>query len=379
MANFSFASDTNKNIGGPSKSNDSGRGRGDQSRDRELQDRKDRATAAANASRDQGQARDNLASLVAAQDKADKLAAYNANVAAVAAKKAKEAAAVGRSDQSQQRYDQAPTVEPSFLDKIRNFGQSQVNPAPSGSVWDNNRAPQERGYNGLSQTPQSSAFGMQGAGAYYPTGKDKSLSTPDSAMGMLAALMNPIGATVKEAGSVLYNQSKYGMNDQASREYTRLLQDPANAGMSEAELVTLARKPQIDAQLPHAFTDGNPRTPEQIAIAALTNGKAPSSTIYNADGTINMQATAATAFQGNSNQGAFTGGPSIADLQGVPQVNPYALDPSLFDNGQRPSWAPTMQPTQQVPSWAPQWEPETNIGGMLRAPMALQAPPSTWS
>ena len=338
---------------------------------------------AANIARfNQQQAQDNLAARVAAQDKSDKLAAYNDNVAAVAAKKAKEAAAVGRSGQSQQRYDQAPPLAPSFLDRIRNFGQAQVNPAPSGSVWDNNRSPQERGYNGLTQTPQSSAFGMQGAGAYYPTGKDKSLSTPDSAMGMLAALMSPIGATVKEAGRVLYNQSKYGMNDQASREYTRLLQDPANAGMSEAELVTLARKPQIDAQLPHAFMDGNPRTPEQIAIAALTNGKAPSTTIYNADGTINMQATAATAFQGNSNQGAFTGsgaGPSIADLQGVPQVNPYAVDPSLFDNGQRPSWAPTMQPTQQAPSWAPQWEPETNIGGMLRAPMALQAPPSTWS
>jgi len=47
-----------------------------------------------------------------------------------------------------------------------------------------------------------------------------------------------------------------------------------------------------NSQLPHAFIDGNPTTDTQKAIAALTNGRAPGYTIYNADGSPNITATA---------------------------------------------------------------------------------------
>ena len=99
------------------------------------------------------------------------------------------------------------------------------------------------------------------------------------------------------------------MNDDAKAQYD-LLEKEARGysgaawnNMTEEEKVTLARKPQMDAQLPHAFVDGHPTTDVQRQIAALTGGKAPGSTVYNGDGSVNIQATAATANQGGGNGG----------------------------------------------------------------------------
>ena len=50
-----------------------------------------------------------------------------------------------------------------------------------------------------------------------------------------------------------------------------------------------------NSQLPHAFIDGQPTTDVQKQIAALTGGKAPSSTIYSSPGVADVQATAALA------------------------------------------------------------------------------------
>jgi hypothetical protein len=101
-----------------------------------------------------------------------------------------------------------------------------------------------------------------------------------------------------------------GMNDDTKDEWALLNQEAARNSndpwhtMSDAEKVNLARKPQMDNQLAHAFIDGHPTTPDQRAIAALTGGKAPGSSVYNADGSVNIQATANIANQqGNGGQG----------------------------------------------------------------------------
>ena len=65
-------------------------------------------------------------------------------------------------------------------------------------------------------------------------------------------------------------------------------------------------------QLPHAFIDGNPTTQIQKDIAAQTNGRAPSYTIYNSDGSPNI---AATVNATNSEQRASGNGVS-APLSG---------------------------------------------------------------
>ena len=50
-----------------------------------------------------------------------------------------------------------------------------------------------------------------------------------------------------------------------------------------------------NSQLPHAFIDGQPTTDVQKQIAALTGGRAPSSTVYSSPGVVDVQATAALA------------------------------------------------------------------------------------
>ena len=65
-----------------------------------------------------------------------------------------------------------------------------------------------------------------------------------------------------------------------------------------------------------------------------------------------------------------------------------SYDPTVMPEA--PWWAPQGNQgtnVQEQPSWAPQWEPQANQarpswappeGGMLQAPMTLQAPPSRW-
>jgi len=241
--------------------------------------------------------------------------------------------------------------------------------------------------------PTSTGAGMLGAGvANYPTGTAKGLELPSSPLGMLGALNSPMGSMLNQVRKVFMNQSNYGMNDEAQAEYYNLLSDPANAGKSTEELVQLARKPQMDRQLPHAFIDGNPTTDVQKEIARLTGGRAPSSTVYNSDGTVNIGATATMVSpENNNNQGNPAATPTEiierAQLGQLTTGGAYA--PTVMPD--TPWWAPQGNQGAQVqeqPSWAPQWNLQAKQarpswapkeGGMLKAPMTLQAPPSRWS
>jgi len=65
-------------------------------------------------------------------------------------------------------------------------------------------------------------------------------------------------------------QVTYGMNDAAKQEYLR--QEASNPDwqmMSEADRVSLARKPQMDAQLPHAYIGGPNGTQNEAQLNAL--------------------------------------------------------------------------------------------------------------
>jgi len=65
-------------------------------------------------------------------------------------------------------------------------------------------------------------------------------------------------------------QTVYGMNDAAKEEYLR--QEASNAdwqGMSEADRVSLARKPQMDNQLAHAYIAGPNGTQNEAQLDAL--------------------------------------------------------------------------------------------------------------
>ena len=65
-------------------------------------------------------------------------------------------------------------------------------------------------------------------------------------------------------------QTMYGMNDQARQEYLR--QESTNPDwqmMSEADRVSLARKPQLDNQLPNAYIGGGQGRPNEAQLNAM--------------------------------------------------------------------------------------------------------------
>tara|TARA_R110000787_G_scaffold194349_3_gene305931 strand:+ start:88 stop:1161 length:1074 start_codon:yes stop_codon:yes gene_type:complete len=120
------------------------------------------------------------------------------------------------------------------------------------------------------------------------------------AVGTALTLASPVLSVFKR----IVDEGRTGMNDIAKDEWSLLnkeaSRDPNSPWhtMSDAQKAHLARKPQIDNQLPHAFIDGNPTTDVQKKIALLTNGKAPTSTVYNGDGSVNIERTALTANNG---------------------------------------------------------------------------------
>jgi len=136
------------------------------------------------------------------------------------------------------------------------------------------------------------------------TEEEKANEPDDPVKAALKFLANPVGSF----GSKFLEESRFGMNDEAKAQYALLDREAAPYGnsdwhsMSETEKVALARKPQIDKQLPHAFIDGHPTTDIQKQIAELTGGRSPSHTVYNRDGSVNVQATANTA-GGNGGNG----------------------------------------------------------------------------
>jgi len=87
---------------------------------------------------------------------------------------------------------------------------------------------------------------------------------------------NPVGGFLKAYSEFdplgdFAQQTVYGMNDVAKQEYIR--QEASNPNwptMSEKEKVQLARKPQMDNQLPHAFiNDGISNTANEAQLNAM--------------------------------------------------------------------------------------------------------------
>ena len=95
----------------------------------------------------------------------------------------------------------------------------------------------------------------EGSKTQYPVGFNKNSvnQAPSSALGMLGAFLSPTASAAKSVGKTFLNQVNYGMNDEAAANYTNLVNDPANAGMSAAQLVQMAREPQMNRQLPQAM------------------------------------------------------------------------------------------------------------------------------
>ena len=292
---------------------------------------------------------------IAKAEKAAKIATYQAKVKAnnkqKADAKATKAAKVTKA--------KAPK---SFFSKMFDFIDDKSEPAkaPIGAIWDN-ASPQERGQSPVMQTPKLGGQGMQDSGAYYPQGFGKQLEAPSSMLGWASAAANPMAAMANQAGKVLYNQSKYGMNEEAANEYQRLLQDPANAGMSEAELVHKARQPQMDKQLSNAFIHDETGS---TANEAQLNAMRPFIKDLNMSQSqweklpLGMKQSLARGANvsgmsgGGGGGGMFTGAPAP---QAPQQPTLGQIDTGDYVNPTgTPSWAP--QPYEAVVNnWAPQW------------------------
>lgn len=86
------------------------------------------------------------------------------------------------------------------------------------------------------QTQQSST------GANYPY----SMTTQQQPSGVEGMLMKMIDPTMGVAGKLMH-QVKYGMNDESAANYARLAAEAGNAGLSQAELVQMARQQYKDS------------------------------------------------------------------------------------------------------------------------------------
>jgi len=160
------------------------------------------------------------------------------------------------------------------------------------------------------------------------TEEEKANEPDDQVKSALKFILSPVGSVLPK----FLDEVRHGMNDDAKTEYLRLTNLSENKHpnsdwnlMTEAQRVELARKPQIDNQLPHAFVDGHPTTDIQKKIAELTGGKSPTHTVYNGDGSVNVQATAATI--GSAGGTGGTGGTGVEDTAAV-------VEPKWWEVGQ---------------------------------------------
>ena len=310
---------------------------------------------------------------IAKAEKDNKIAAYKAKI---------KASSVKRAAATQAEIAKAKTPK-SFFSKMFDFidGKSEAK-APLGSIWADGQQ-HERG-SSVMQTPQLNGQGMQDAGAYYPQGFGKQLEAPSSMLGWGSAALNPMAAMANQAGKVLYNQSKYGMNEEAANEYQRLLQDPTNAGMSEAELVHKARQPQMDKQKLNAFIHDETGS---TANEAQLNAMRPFIKDLNMSQSqweklpLGMKQSLARGANVSGMSGAITGGGGNGGGGGgmftgaqAPQA-PQQPTLGQIDTGDyvnptgTPSWAP--QPYGEVVNnWAPQWNSRwmPQQAGMLTKP-----------
>ena len=93
------------------------------------------------------------------------------------------------------------------------------------------------------------ALVQSNTGANYPAGREEHIypQAPTSALGMLGAVASPVGAIVKGAAPSFMNQVNYGKNDAPAANYQALLADAGNAGMSQKDMVHMARQQYKDS------------------------------------------------------------------------------------------------------------------------------------
>jgi len=172
------------------------------------------------------------------------------------------------------------------------------------------------------QTQQSST------GANYPYGMTTQ-QQPTGAGGMLMKMIDP---TMGVADKFMH-QTKYGMNDASAANYANLASKPENAGLSQEELVHLARqqyKDSADAGGGGLLTTGNgsPVTTGSSGGAVGTTGGANIPSGTGDSGTFKP----VTFRNGTGDTGAGSGG-SLYD-----KAEAMALeDPSTFDFNFDPS------------------------------------------
>ena len=105
--------------------------------------------------------------------------------------------------------------------------------------------------------PAGDAVGLMGnaystvvspTGAYYPEMQAPQSTGYDGLLGYM-------GGIPLEVGSKFFNQAQYGMNEAAQQEYLRLAGTMEGwDNLSEVDRVHEARAPQMENQLPHAYT-----------------------------------------------------------------------------------------------------------------------------
>ena len=177
-------------------------------------------------------------------------------------------------------------------------------------------------------------------GAYYPKGTAPNTTTP-SMLDYLSMATGPIGYGVKQVGSDLFNQSKYGMNEAAASNYGALVADPANAGLSQAELVQMARQQYKDsANVGGGLTTSNGSPVTTGSGGAISTGGASVPSGPADSGTFKpVTFRPATDTEGTGTEGTSIGSDLMGRAEGMlgePEEFNYNFDPAqrsqeLFD------------------------------------------------
>ena len=317
-----------------------------------------------------------------------------------AAKATKDQAAAKVKRDTQAKIAKAEKAQVAKEAKAKALKVAERSDVPVGTAWSG--SPHERNQDPLERMPTNDGAGMLGAGvAYYPTGYGETIgdNMPDSALGYLSAAVSPMSATLKTAGKTAWNQQQYGMNEEAGALYKELVQDPANADKSVKELVQMARKPQMDRQLDHAFiNNGTANTANESQLAnmrpqGITESQWTQMPLaFKRFLTRDMNNGLGSNDSGN---GMLTGAPAAPTAPTEPEAPtlgllttggaygdaPPSWAPQWPQAGQQqapqPSFAPQWQQQAPQPSFAPQWAPQPQRArSMLGAPRQLQAPPS---
>ena len=180
-------------------------------------------------------------------------------------------------------------------------------------------------------------------GAIYPSGRDA--VTPN-----LATTLT-LGPAARPVTSFI-NQARYGMNQQAADEYNRLAAE--NKGfmdMSEAERVQLARKPQMDAQLPNAVSRPSRNNSNRGNVVSNQEVVPMPQVTYPQVGT-------SEGFTGMF-QGALPDVPQITptfapEIGAVPQLTDGLFQGELPEvTGITPTYAPEIGPVQDAGTFRP--------------------------